>query len=170
MKSEDPSQTLLRLETGTGEEVPRAERHTTSLRPGPAATVPFIFREVSLSRPEVSFSLVFFSALFWVAVSIFMFWGHLPRTGLAPHLSKCREVSLFPFQLRKQTSIILLNLLKKLVAKAVLKTPPLFSGLRQNRLLRALFMLPQERPPFSKSVGGWVLPEHFPVSSYTHAG
>lgn len=56
--------------------------------------------------------------------------GHLPRTGLAPHLSKCTEVSLFPVQLRKQTSIILLNLLKKLVAKAILKTPPLFSGLR----------------------------------------
>ena len=48
-----------------------------------------------------------------------MFWGHLPTTGLSPHLSKYREVSLFPFQLSKQTSIILLNLLKKLVAKAL---------------------------------------------------
>ena len=135
MKFEDPGQTLLCLETGTREEVPRAERHTPSSWPGPVATVPFIFREVSLSRPEfyvlffISF-FFFFPKLFWVAVSIFMFWGHLPKTGLSPHLSKYREVSLFPFQLSKQTSIILLNLLKKLVAKAVLKTPPLFSGLR----------------------------------------
>lgn len=130
MKSEDPSQTLLRLETGTGEEVPRAERHTPSLQPGPAATVPFIFREVSLSRPEVSFSLVFFLRTLLGSSEYFHVLGHLPRTGLAPHLSKCTEVSLFPVQLRKQTSIILLNLLKKLVAKAILKTPPLFSGLR----------------------------------------
>lgn len=64
MKFEDPGQTLLRLETGTGEEVPRAERHTPSSWPGPVATVPFIFREVSLSRPEF-YVLFFFSFFFF---------------------------------------------------------------------------------------------------------
>ena len=51
MESEDPSQALLRLETGTREDVPRAERRMTSSWPGPFATAPFIFREISLSRP-----------------------------------------------------------------------------------------------------------------------
>lgn len=84
-----------------------------------------------------------------------MFWGHLPTTGLSPHLSKYREVSLFPFQLSKQTSIILLNLLKKLVAKAVLKTPPLFSGLRAKPPSSSSFSVAPRETSILKNGGGW---------------
>ena len=69
MKSEDPGQTLLRLETGTREEVSRSERHTPSSWPGPIATVPFIFREVSLSRPEF-YVLFFFSFCFFFSQTL----------------------------------------------------------------------------------------------------
>lgn len=59
MKSEDPSQTLLPVLRLALEKGFQGRKTHHSLQPGPAATVPFIFREVSLSRPEVSFSLVF---------------------------------------------------------------------------------------------------------------
>ena len=104
-------------------------------------------------------------------MSLFLFWSLLPRTGLSPHLSEYREVSLFPFQLSKQTSIIFLNLLKKLGAKAVLKTPPFIFWLKSNTTFYELFFCCAKRDLHSlrMEVAG-VLPEDLPPTSYTHTG